>query len=69
MIHYLPEVLDYFKSYPSKRLLIDENALLTNKVPEMSFADFEDPTNLLSLGEDGKGGLTQGMVGLGLAQA
>ena len=48
MIHYLPEVHDYFKSYPSKRLLIDEKALLTNKVPETSFADFEDSSNLMT---------------------
>lgn len=42
MIHYLPEVQDYFKFYPSKRLMIEDNALLTNRVPEVNFSEFED---------------------------
>lgn len=42
MLYYLPEVHDYFKFYPSKRLLVEEGALLTNKVPEMNFLDYED---------------------------
>jgi|LauGreDrversion4_2_1035121.scaffolds.fasta_scaffold82728_1 hypothetical protein len=40
MMHYLPEVLDYFKFYPMRRLLINDSAFLTQKVPEMNFADF-----------------------------
>lgn len=42
MIHYLPEVHDYFKFYPCKKLLYDHGAMLFNKVPDMVFADIEE---------------------------
>ncbi len=37
MLHYLPEVHEYFKFYPTRRLLLEEGSLLTNKVAEMNF--------------------------------
>ena len=38
MIHYLPEVQEYFKWYPMRKVLIMDKAYLTNKAPEMNFA-------------------------------
>lgn len=42
MIHYLPEVHDYFKFYPTKRLLVEEQAFLINKVGGMNFEDIDE---------------------------
>lgn len=42
MVHYLPELHDYFKFYPCKKLLLEQGSLLTNKVPQMEFTDIEE---------------------------
>jgi hypothetical protein len=42
MIHFLPELHDYIKFYPTKRLLVEHGALLSNKVHEMQFVDIEE---------------------------
>lgn len=48
MISYLPEVHDYFKFYPSKRLLVEEGASIINKVPELDFVDCDDSSPMTS---------------------
>ena len=42
MIHYLPEVHEYFKFYPTRRLLIEELSMLTNRAAEMTYSELDE---------------------------